>query len=818
MIKNSHLSRRLSLVSWRPPKVDNFFPDLFDSQISRVSIHINTVSQERRVKYWVKQINRLDSTKLDSKAFLAFKKTFWEPSDDELTLLEMAFPKLDAKGREFVFTQIPEYSHLLIKTLTEQDTTRFFSSISIQSAFAIAFNIMELLNDEVPSFIVQAMESKMRKESAQNILTILEDYLTFDSLKPFFNALHFDLKFFITGNSNESHAPYFRSFWKEYKLFMAQRFEEGVKILLTSFKQVDQSFFFASVSLLDDQQLLFLLPLLTKEMFEIVEKPYMRLFTKYAEGSNTSELILTLKLAAGPHLTPIINQIIQNSESEKLSELLMEDVHNHLKYVKAIREKSGTNHKRKIISHIMENGRFFSIQRLFEKLLKMAKLEPSSRETRRIFLFTGLFVQMHPQYVFRLESIIRKMLQVEIESERSKEFLDFLNSELHVAKEKQFAHDMLELLKREPEKVSENISKIVYSYSHFTTTKILLQKIQDQIESSELRDSLLSLLTFWLKYRATNKEFDLHKNLLENVMKKLSDCDSKAYKKFSYAYQVKMSISNLSVEEENSSSSPRIKIEFEEVLDKAENHDNYQDDLRLIATDLRNYAIEIFSSISFDDFMSLNWLNHPGCDSTVNNVITEFNRLSKFTAVKILNPELASHGRAGLIDFFISLCQVCYEGGDFHSTYALYSAFDSSQIQQLKKTWRHVSVRHKKIKAKLDVDLDMSHNYQKIRQHMKWMTEYGRQICPCITIISQDLFSLNENMRNSDLHHINYSKLDALGKIFKDFHRWQMICQSDHRSRLRSDVKSSMKKESLSKDLWKLSQECEPRFRSSTKW
>lgn len=791
---SSHNNRRLSMTI-------RGFPTKMDGSFKRVSTQFGATRFDRNVSKWVKLLNRMDVLNETSRDFRNFTVTFSSPTRQNIKILTAVYPKLNLEGKTIIHHHLPAD---FMARLSEDQAVSLFNHLSCEPALILALRLFEK-KKHLDSEVMKILIKKMRCQGLSSLMLIFKKYSDHPGMRVIFNFLPFDLKFLITGNSGDGNHAFLRDYWADYKRYMTESRVSCLKTLITLSLKVDSSFFYASILVLNDSQRLFLLPFLPPESFTIVQDLYIKMF----DHIERNELTECLKMSSGAYLNDNLEQIYQKSQSNSIDEYFKEDARYRQKYINSIQRNLGSSIKRKLVCHMMDNQSFFSVQMLFENLCIDAQETPSCRETRRILLFCKFYLIYYPEVVFGYSSIFKKLTNLKPDSRESKFFVKILLNEVENAKRIQFSRDILNLLLNDTSKNERDIIlKATLGYSYFTSTSVMIELVIDQLKddsfSSQYKNRLMNFLTCWLKYRATDKEFKRHNHQLQFLVENSDKSDSD----FCVALSIKQSVIKHSSKLEESSIGSKDMIEFDDVLSRVGNRLESHEDFTKIAEDLKNYALELFSAISIEEFISLEWLKQTDELKPICQMIGEWNRLSKLVAVKMLNPDLDPVRRARVFEFFIDLCDKLYQEGDIHSSYAIHCALISTEVSRLKETWKYLSSSQQKVNKKLSSLFDVSGNHKKIRTHMKWLIDNGKQICPCINFISQDLTNISENLDDVEFNHLNIAKFDALTEIFKEFHRWHMLCRVEILPRSHSNVRESVDTVNLSEDLWKLSREC----------
>ena len=749
---------------------------------------------------WVKRIQGLDPTETGTKSYRAFQKVFSNPA----TSMDGIYPKLNRIGQGVVLQTFPERAAHLIN-LDPGPAISSLSVLSLDRLLPIIFKILEE-RGELSKPMARLVDTKMNRSELSRVFAGLEACPK-DLQKVLYASLSFEMQLIIFGNAERRHECFLADFWQRYKEVIGQNLSTGFLTITRCFCRVPESFWPTLLCVLDREQLMKMLSFVTPEQFNSVKEIYLDHFKRQLTAGEMKQLTHSLRQSWNSDLKAILEIMQASTKSEEVKTFIQKDGEWREQYLHDVITQSGKEKRIELVFRMRDNDQFFSIQPFFDSLVELAKNCASPRGVRRVYLLASKYLEEHGEAIFQLYPQLGRLNRVELKDELAVKIQAQLKEEVDELMSKKFASQLLDLLESENLEVAE----VVFGYLSFTSTPHLIQAIQSRLltaESDKSKNKMYDLLSGWLKTHATREDYQAHKSVLEGIKTMVET--SRSFKNFVSILHFK------SIVEEDSSStiesppSPRKKIDIEEVLTNRGKKRQHLDSLEAIAFDLKDYARELFARIPFSEFIQLDWLKNPESDSAVNTMIRELDRLSEFAELKILEEDSNTRLRGRVIEFFIGLSETLYSNADFHSSFALYAALNSKNIQRLKKSWKCVNESHREKYKKLESGFEMGNNFQALRQKMKWMAQSGyHTICPGIYLMSHDLKPIQENQDDLLGDQMNISKLKGLSSQFLEFYSWKILCAQGIRKRSRSTIRQSINDMEADVDLWRLSLQCE---------
>ncbi|KAI8912742.1 ras guanine nucleotide exchange factor domain-containing protein [Gorgonomyces haynaldii] len=191
-----------------------------------------------------------------------------------------------------------------------------------------------------------------------------------------------------------------------------------------------------------------------------------------------------------------------------------------------------------------------------------------------------------------------------------------------------------------------------------------------------------------------------------------------------------------------------------------------------IARQLTLMESNIFAKIQPIELMKQEWSKKENSLAVNVRQMTQMStKITGWVVSKILS-ETDVKRRANCLKFFIKIADRCLSLNNYNTLMALASAFNSSTISRLKKTWDQLSARTKGTFENIKRATDHSRNYNEYRAVLK------RTPLPALPFLGLFLTDLtftddgNTDMRNNG-RLINFDKYAKTAKIIQDLSRYQ---------------------------------------------
>ncbi|KAI9318088.1 ras guanine nucleotide exchange factor domain-containing protein [Dichotomocladium elegans] len=191
---------------------------------------------------------------------------------------------------------------------------------------------------------------------------------------------------------------------------------------------------------------------------------------------------------------------------------------------------------------------------------------------------------------------------------------------------------------------------------------------------------------------------------------------------------------------------------------------------------------DLYRSIKPSECLHKGWSGaDDGSQSSPNvrKTIDYNNRVTLWVCGSILSSRDAKK-RSEIVKYWIQVSEKCNELNNFNTCMAILSAFDSSSIGRLRRTWDGIGQRHLSSLACLRSLFSPNRNFIEYRTHVHSVNP------PCIPFLGiylQDLTFIedgNPNVINNQGHqvHINFSKLDKIGRVIRELQQFQNVAYS----------------------------------------
>ncbi|KAJ3318431.1 hypothetical protein HDV06_000507 [Boothiomyces sp. JEL0866] len=232
-----------------------------------------------------------------------------------------------------------------------------------------------------------------------------------------------------------------------------------------------------------------------------------------------------------------------------------------------------------------------------------------------------------------------------------------------------------------------------------------------------------------------------------------------------------------------------------------------------VARQLTIIESNIFLKIQPVELMKQEWSrkNGPSLAVNVRAMTAMATKITGWVICTILQ-EADLKRRAFILKFFIKVAERCLIMNNFNTLLAIQSAFNSSTISRLKKTWELLSSKTRGAFEVLKKATDHSRNYADYRQALK------RSALPTLPFLGLFLTDLtftedgNPDMRNNGKL-INFDKYSRIAKIIADLMRYQVPYPITEVPEIQDYLQQSIQDRGTRdvQDLYELSLRLEPR-------
>ncbi|XP_029211541.1 ras-specific guanine nucleotide-releasing factor 2-like isoform X2 [Acropora millepora] len=224
----------------------------------------------------------------------------------------------------------------------------------------------------------------------------------------------------------------------------------------------------------------------------------------------------------------------------------------------------------------------------------------------------------------------------------------------------------------------------------------------------------------------------------------------------------------------------------------------------------------IFSKIPAHEFLNLSWMKSDKNVRAPNilRVTKRFNETSSLVASEILRRQSPS-ARATVIEKWATVGEVCRNLHNFNSVLEISSAFMSSSIFRLKKTWEKVSKQTRTLIDRLQKLVSSDGRFKNMREALRCADP------PCVPYLGfylTDLAFIEDGTPNSNENGlINFSKMRMIAQVIQEIkHYQQNVYTLEHDKRIIRYLtsKANLMDEDM---LYRTSLTLEPRKRASSK-
>lgn len=180
----------------------------------------------------------------------------------------------------------------------------------------------------------------------------------------------------------------------------------------------------------------------------------------------------------------------------------------------------------------------------------------------------------------------------------------------------------------------------------------------------------------------------------------------------------------------------------------------------------------IFSKIPAHEFLNLSWMKSDKNVRAPNilRVTKRFNETSSLVASEILKHQSPS-ARATVIEKWVAVAEVCRNLHNFNSVLEISSAFMSSSIYRLKKTWEKVSKQTRTLIDRLQKLVSSDGRFKNMREALRCADT------PCIPYLGfylTDLAFIEDGTPNSNENGlINFSKMRMIAQVIEEIKHYQ---------------------------------------------
>lgn len=188
----------------------------------------------------------------------------------------------------------------------------------------------------------------------------------------------------------------------------------------------------------------------------------------------------------------------------------------------------------------------------------------------------------------------------------------------------------------------------------------------------------------------------------------------------------------------------------------------------LIASDLADFSRELFLTCHLPDFERLSFSAKQS--GAIARITHEFDTLSEFVKRKIVNAEKL---KARAIMFFIKLAEESYRQSDHHTTFAILSALESSEVSYPSKVWKKVDSNLSDKKQFMVDKFSPLSNYKNFRTFIKTYEALNQPYTPFLGPFLAELTFAH--VGNPDLKDnlINWEKVKMLGSVLERLFKLQ---------------------------------------------
>ncbi|XP_068694314.1 ras-specific guanine nucleotide-releasing factor 2-like isoform X2 [Montipora foliosa] len=224
----------------------------------------------------------------------------------------------------------------------------------------------------------------------------------------------------------------------------------------------------------------------------------------------------------------------------------------------------------------------------------------------------------------------------------------------------------------------------------------------------------------------------------------------------------------------------------------------------------------IFSKIPAHEFLNLSWMKSDKSVRAPNilRVTKRFNETSSLVASEILRRQSPS-ARATVIEKWATVGEVCRNLHNFNSVLEISSAFMSSSIFRLKKTWEKVSKQTRTLIDRLQKLVSSDGRFKNMREALRCADP------PCVPYLGfylTDLAFIEDGTPNSSENGlINFSKMRMIAQVVQEIKHYQQNKYTlEHDKKV---IQYLTSKENLMDEdmLYRTSLTLEPRKRASSK-
>lgn len=732
---------------------------------------------------WVNEINTLTPSG-DDLVYQQFRRYF----SDNPYQIEAVFPQLNYRGKAVVLEEWPSWAPKLLSLITGADFRLVSTTLPIDKLFLLAESIYSVRGEDSPHFAPIA--DALSKQNISTLAAHFEESLPIELKRHLFKQLSFECQIKFLNHAPKFLDKLFKDVSEVFRIRVAFTEDEVLcKVLVKVYQDIKPTVWINLVETLNERQLLKLFDYLSLEQFITLKHIFLELFEEMYEYHT---LINYFKTISNPVFSDIVAYMLDVSESLTFKECLKRDQCLRKAFAKNIVSSSGRKARAELAKKLCQHQYFFSWLDLTKELREMIEEGLPAKQIRRIFLFFRLLSNLDRPFSMSVISALRDLTTVSLKDKAARRIKSQLEANSHVLQNKESARLIVDLYAGE----RLNSYDIVFGFSFFTTDFFLVDAIFLQLESEALT---LEASTRFLVLLSDMIRFSHNDSLCSVIENKALALDESIKVSGKYLALIKNIQMRLSVETVNKAkkqkfSLPCKKIDFEKTMKTRFKGQKYQEQLKVIAFDLKQYAQALFSQTTFEEFLSLAWLEDRCQTSAIDTMIEELNRLTQFAQFKILEKDKDQQKRQRVLAFFIDLCHLLSDMGDFHSSYALYAGIHSSEIRRLSLTWKKLGRQYKEKLEELDTTFDMSHNFSSYRKRMQDMQDQGQSTCPCLIFLKSDMETLlNGGAPDFEGNRLNVSKLLSLSRISQSFHRWTMVCQPKVGRRSQSTFHDSMK-------------------------
>ncbi len=732
---------------------------------------------------WVNEINSLTPSE-DDLIYQQFRRYF----SDNPSQIEAVFPQLNYRGKAVVLEEWPSWAPRLLSLITGADFRLVSSTLSIEKLFSLAESIYSVQGEDSSHFLPIA--EALSRQNISALAAYFEMSLPNKLKRHLFKQLNFECQIKFLNYAPKLLDELFKDVSEVFRIRAAFTEDDVLcKVLVKVYPDIDSKLWTDLVKTLNERQLLKLFDYLSLEQFMTLKHTFLELFEEMHERQN---LIDYFKTISNPGFSDIVAYMQDASDSLTIKECLKRDQCLRKAFLKNILSSSGHKARTELAKKLCQHQYFFSWIELTKELRGIIEEGLPAKQLRRIFLFFRLLSNLDRPFSISVISALRDLTTVPFKDKAARRIKSQLEASVHVLQKKESARLIIDLYAGE----RLNSYDIVFGFSFFTTEYFLVDAIFLQFESEALT---LEASTRFLVLLSDMIRFSHNDSLCSVIENKALTLDETIKASGKYLALIKNIQMRLSVETANQAKKHKVslpckKIDFEKTMKTRFKGQKYQEQLKVIAFDLKQYAQALFSKATFEEFLSLAWLEERNQSSAIDTMIDELNRLTQFAQFKILERDKDQQKRQRVLAFFIDLCHLLTEMGDFHSSYALYAGIHSSEIRRLSLTWKKLGRAYKEKLEELDTTFDMSHNFSSYRKRMQDMQDQGQSTCPCLIFLKSDMETLLKGgSPDFEGNRLNVSKLLSLGRISQAFHRWTMVCQPKLGRRSQSTFHDSMK-------------------------